>query len=87
MSSRPPVKICGITNPEDALLALELGADYLGLNFFPGSSRFIELEQAREIRQAVGSRVRLVGVFVHRPVEEIREIDRSVGLGYSSSQR
>lgn len=80
MTSRPPVKICGITNPEDALLALELGADYLGLNFFPGSPRFIELEQAREIRHAVGSGARLVGVFVHRSVEEIREIDRAVGL-------
>jgi phosphoribosylanthranilate isomerase len=58
------VKICGITTPEDALLAVELGADLLGLNFWPRSPRAVSLVQAAEVAAAVRGRVLLVGVFV-----------------------
>ena len=71
MSSRPRIKICGITRPKDARLALELGADYLGLNFFAGSSRGITVDQAKAIRQTVGERVPLIGVFVNHRAAEI----------------
>ena len=51
--SRVKVKICGVTRVEDARLAAELGADYLGLNFFAASPRLVEPEQAAEIARAV----------------------------------
>lgn len=74
------VKICGVTTPEDAVLAAELGAGYLGLNFYAKSPRCVTVEQAREIAGAVRGRSVLVGVFVNHPVEEIAEIADSVPL-------
>lgn len=67
------IKICGITRVEDAALAVELGADFIGLNFYPPSPRYVELERAREIRDTVGGRCRVVGVFVNAPREFIAE--------------
>ena len=63
--SRPRVKICGVTRVEDAELAIELGADYLGLNFYPPSPRCLDLRAARRIADAVGGRVPLVAVTVN----------------------
>lgn len=74
------VKICGVTDPANALAAVELGADYLGLNFYPGSPRFVETGRALEIAGAVAGRVPLVGVFVNAPAAEIEEIAGRVGL-------
>lgn len=74
------VKICGLTTPEDALLAVELGADLLGLNFYPPSPRFVAPARAAEIARAVAGRVPLVGVFVNRPAAEVEEIAETVGL-------
>ena len=59
------VKICGITRVEDARAAIAAGADMIGLNFYAKSPRYIEIDRAREIRAAVGSRVAVVGVFVN----------------------
>jgi phosphoribosylanthranilate isomerase len=74
------VKICGVTDPANALAAVEMGADYLGLNFYPGSPRFVGVERAREIAGAVGGRVPLVGVFVNAPAAGIAETVERVGL-------
>lgn len=74
------VKICGVTDPANALAAVELGADYLGLNFYPGSPRFVDAGRALEIARAVAGRVPLVGVFVNAPAGEIEEIAGRVGL-------
>jgi phosphoribosylanthranilate isomerase len=73
------VKICGITNLEDALMAAEAGADFLGFVFVPGSPRYIAPEAAGEIMAAVRegnhkSRPYSVGVFVNEPLEHIREV-------------
>jgi phosphoribosylanthranilate isomerase len=76
------VKICGITDPANALAAVELGADYLGLNFYPGSPRFVDAGRALEIADAVAGRVPLVGVFVNAPAGEIEEIAGRVGLDF-----
>lgn len=59
------VKICGITREQDAELAIGCGADMIGLNFYPPSPRSLTLEQARCIRQVVGNRCEVVGVFVN----------------------
>jgi phosphoribosylanthranilate isomerase len=74
------IKICGVTDPANAAAAVELGADYLGLNFYPGSPRFVEVGRALEIAGAVGGRVPLVGVFVNATGAEIEEIAGCVGL-------
>jgi phosphoribosylanthranilate isomerase len=74
------VKVCGVTDPANALAAVEIGADYLGLNFYPGSPRYVSVERAREIAGAVGGRVPLVGVFVNAPAAGISEAVERVGL-------
>ena len=84
-AGRPKVKICGVTTPEDALLAVELGADLLGLNFYPPSPRFVDLARAREIATAVrtaraGADIPLVGVFVNAGSETVRRTEGEVGL-------
>ncbi len=57
-----------------------MGADYLGLNFYPGSPRFLTIERAREVADAVRGRVPLVGVFVNAAPREIEETAGRVGL-------
>ena len=74
------IKICGVTDPENARTVVELGADCLGLNFYRASPRFVEVERAREIAAAVGGRVPLVGVFVNHSIAEVEEIAERVGL-------
>jgi len=59
------VKICGITRPEDAQQAVAAGADLIGLNFWRGSKRFVQDDQAREIVAAIPKGVLRVGVFVN----------------------
>jgi len=59
------VKICGITRPEDAKQAVAAGADLIGMNFWRGSKRFVQDEQAREIIAAMPKGVLRVGVFVN----------------------
>jgi phosphoribosylanthranilate isomerase len=70
------VKICGVTREEDAALASELGASYVGLNFAAVSPRRVTVDSARRLSRAVGRGVARVGVFVGEPLEEIR---RAVG--------
>jgi phosphoribosylanthranilate isomerase len=59
------IKICGITRPGDARAAVELGADMIGLNFYPPSPRCLDLERARAVREAAGGRALAIGVFVN----------------------
>lgn len=74
------VKICGVTTPEDALAAIDAGADYVGLNFHPPSARWVEPERARWVREALGDRVKVVGVFVDRRAAEVQTIAESFAL-------
>lgn len=75
------VKICGITNIEDARHAVECGADMLGFNFYPGSKRYVEPAVARAIIDALGNaEVAKIGVFVNADVGEIAEVAENVGL-------
>lgn len=68
------VKVCGITNLEDALKAIELGADFLGFNFYPPSPRYIAPEKARAILAGIPALVANVALFVNEPREKVREI-------------
>ena len=80
---RPWVKICGVTCEEDALLAVDLGADFLGFNFYPPSPRYLTPEAARRIGQVVrdhAPQVVQVGVFVNAGADEVALIVDQVGL-------
>jgi phosphoribosylanthranilate isomerase len=73
------IKICGITNKEDALAAAHLGADALGFVFAP-SPRKISAESAREIIKALPPFVKTVGVFVDEDPERVSSIAAMCGL-------
>jgi phosphoribosylanthranilate isomerase len=68
------VKICGLTNYEDAAAAMEMGADLLGFNFCPKSPRYIQPANAATIIRKLPAFTDVVGVFVNSPIEQIREI-------------
>jgi phosphoribosylanthranilate isomerase len=74
------IKVCGITRCEDAESAVGLGADFIGLNFYPPSPRCLTLESAAAIAGVVKGRARLVGVFVNAARAYIRERLESLGL-------
>ena len=74
------VKICGITNIEDAISAVELGADALGFVFYPKSSRCVDKEDARKIIRSLPPFVAKVGVFVDEKEDVVREIQSYCGL-------
>ena len=76
-----PVKICGITRPQDADLAARLGAAWVGFIFWPRSPRFVEPETAAAILAGLPPHVTGVGVFVDQPVDEVNAIADEVGLG------
>ena len=77
------VKICGLTNLEDAQTAVSAGADYLGFIFYPPSKRSVDINTAKAIVQtlrAAPSCPVLVGVFVNETGERMAEILAEVGL-------
>jgi len=74
------IKICGVTRPEDAAHAVACGAGAIGINFFPGSPRFVPLAVAREIVGAVADRAEIVGVFVNEAPGTIVTLCRRLGI-------
>ncbi len=75
------VKICGITNVEDALMSEEAGADAIGVNLVPSSARLVSEERAREIVNAVGPRLLVVGIVADRDPSDMAALLSRVGLG------
>ncbi len=76
------VKICGLTNLNDTLDAIELGADYLGFNFYPDSPRFLPIENAIEIFQEIPTNIPKVGVFVNTEIADVLDLAVQLDLDY-----
>jgi phosphoribosylanthranilate isomerase len=68
------VKICGITRPADARAAAEAGADAIGLVFYPPSPRFLNVERALEIRDALPPFVQTVALFVNPDAAQVAQV-------------
>ena len=68
---RPQVKICGLTDVDQALACAQLGANAIGFIFFPKSPRHLTEEKARDISSALPNQVTSVGVFVNRSFSDI----------------
>lgn len=70
----PRTKICGITRPQDAKIAAELGANAIGLVFFSGSKRHIDITTAQQIVRVLPPFVSVVALFVNETAARIEEI-------------
>jgi phosphoribosylanthranilate isomerase len=75
------VKVCGITNIDDALACVDLGVSAIGLNFVPTSPRAIDATTARSIAKAVRDRALIVGVVADLSVEEMLRLREEAMLG------
>ena len=75
------IKICGITNIEDAVAAVDAGADALGLNFYKKSPRCVSLDVAKQI--AAATDIVRVGVFVNQLADEMWEAWNASGLSFA----
>lgn len=76
------IKICGVTLADDAARIAQAGADFIGLNFWPKSKRYLSPERApmiASVARSTGS-PKVVGVFVDPDVDEVKEIVASVDL-------
>ena len=82
MTRNPAVKIkvCGLTRLEDAQVCVDAGVEFLGLNFWSGSPRHVDVAAARSIVEAAGDRAQTVGIFVDFTVDQVREIQRETGV-------
>jgi phosphoribosylanthranilate isomerase len=74
------VKICGITNRDDAHVAAEAGADMIGLIFYPPSPRYVTPEQARTIVESVPPTLPAAGVFVNETWETVSRVAQESGI-------
>lgn len=77
---RTKVKICGITNLNDAICAVSYGADALGFIFYDKSPRFISREKAKEIVKQLPPFVTVVGVFVNASFDLVSDYVQEIGL-------
>lgn len=71
---RTRIKICGITRPADGAAAAQAGADAIGLVFYPRSPRFLSLERALEIRDALPPFVQVVALFVNPDAAQVAQV-------------
>ncbi len=80
MAYRTRIKVCGITELEDARVAVAAGADGLGFIFVPQSPRHVDPDRVREITAQLPPLVDAVGVFVDEEIEVVKEIVQYCGL-------
>jgi phosphoribosylanthranilate isomerase len=80
MQTRIQIKICGVTNADDARASVELGADMIGFNFYPASPRYFEPTIVRRIVDTLPAGTSAVGVFVDADPGEIRKVAQTAGI-------
>ena len=78
--SIPKIKICGITQLKDALLASKLGATYLGFIFYKKSPRYISPKKASSIITKLPNNILKVGIFVNEPLNNVKKIAKQLKL-------
>jgi phosphoribosylanthranilate isomerase len=78
--TRPRIKFCGITNLDDARLAVDAGAWALGTILWPGSERRCDPAEAGRIAAALHRQVEIAGVFVNQPLDEVCGLADGIGL-------
>jgi phosphoribosylanthranilate isomerase len=76
------LKICGITNLEDAQAAYHAGAWALGFNFYPPSPRYITPQAATEIIRQLPPTLITIGIFIEQPLTEILKLKQQLGLSF-----
>jgi phosphoribosylanthranilate isomerase len=74
------VKICGVTTPDDVAACADAGADAVGVNFHPGSARYIDPRQAGPLLRSVPPLMAAVGVFVAQPLRQVCALAYQLGL-------
>jgi phosphoribosylanthranilate isomerase len=72
MAGPVKVKVCGLTRAEDVRTCVEAGVDAVGFNFWPGSRRYLTLDAAERLADAVPETILRVGVFVRAPAADVR---------------
>jgi phosphoribosylanthranilate isomerase len=74
------VKICGVTRPEDIAICAAAGADAVGINFHPGSKRYVDPRSAQPLLRSIPPLMAAVGVFVERPFRQVAAMAYQLGL-------
>ena len=82
MQLRTRIKVCGMTRPEDASAAAELGVDAIGLIFYSKSPRYVSLEQAKRVRDVLPPFVSVVGVFVDASASDVEHYTNELALDF-----
>lgn len=77
------IKVCGLTRLDDARACVTLGVDTLGLNFWPGTRRKVELDVAKAIVRELGGHVEIVAVFVDADYDTIRRTLDETGIAWA----
>ena len=80
MPHRTRIKLCGLSKPADVTHAIDLGADAIGLVFYPPSPRSVSVAQAVELARDVPPFVSVVGLFVNATPDWMREVAATCGL-------
>jgi len=79
------IKICGMTNLEDCLAAVDLGVDFIGFVFYKKSARYVAPEKVREISENINGKTKTVGVFVEEAEDEIDRLVKFCHLDFAQT--
>jgi phosphoribosylanthranilate isomerase len=74
------VKICGVTTPDDVAACVAAGADAVGVNFHPGSPRYVDPRRALPLVKSIPPLMSAIGVFVNQPMRQVAALAYQLGL-------